>query len=493
MYTHTHSPAAFPKAVFYRALLAPAVGCVRESAPGSPFPWSERHLRCLWYDPRYRPADLETVDGQSVTVLDPGRWNLEAGPDFMDATLVVHPGARHLQGDVELHVRPADWDQHGHRADPRYRRLIAHVTWSNGQLPTDVLPAGALQIALQPYFRASRAFSFDTLDVTAYPYATRGDEPPCRQPWRALLPDGQAVVLEAAGQERLRRKAERLATDSETKGQGQVLYEEALAALGYKHNRQPCRELAARLPAALLRETSGGDAMHAYALLCGVAGLLPAQATPGWDGAARAFVRSLWDTWWKHSAAWSGRTLAKQDWTLANCRPPNQPLRRLMAAAEWFGGPELLAERLLALSAGPPSDFLPAVLALLVGTGRQSFWATRQGLSGQCLSKRLAIVGPDRAASLLVNVIVPWLAAGGHTELTATLMASLPPEDDNQVARHTAHALFGHDHNPGLYRRSGLRQQGLLQIFHDFCLDARGGCEHCPFPGALARAGVSEQ
>ena len=179
--------------------------------------------------------------------------------------------------------------------------------------------------------------------------------------------------------------------------------------------------------------------------------------------------------------------MSKQDWILANCRPPNQPLRRLMAAAEWFGDSEPLADRLLALSAGPPHDFLPEVMTLLETTGRQTFWATRQGLNGQCLPKPLAIVGPDRAAALVVNVIVPWLAADNRIELASALLESLPPEDDNQVARHTAHALFGHDHNPGLYRRSGLRQQGLLQIFHDFCLDARGGCEHCPFPAALPR------
>lgn len=493
MYTAAQTSTAFPKAVFYRALLAPPAGCVREGALGSSFPWSERHLRCLWYDPRYRPAAFETVDGQSVTVLDPGRWNLEAGPDFMDATLVAQPGARRIQGDVELHVRPADWDQHGHRADPRYRRLVAHVTWVNGQLPADTLPPGVLQIALQPFFRASRAFSFDTLDVTAYPYATLDDEPPCRHPWRALLPDGQAAVLEAAGQERLRRKAERLAAQSETKGAGQVLYEETLAALGFKHNRQPCRELAARLPLATLRECSGGNVVHAYALLCGVAGLLPVRAAPGWDGATQAFVRSLWDCWWKHAAAWAGRTTAKQDWTLANCRPPNQPLRRLMAAAEWFGGAEPLADRLLALCAATPRDPVAAFLALLTATGRHTFWATRQGLTGHRLPKPLAIVGPDRAAAIIVNVLVPCLAAGGHAELTSELLQSLPPEDDNQVARHTAHALFGHDHHPGLYRRSSLRQQGLLQIFHDFCLNTRGGCRHCPFPCALPGAAASEQ
>jgi hypothetical protein len=482
MYTLCHAE-AFPRAERYRTLLSLAAGTVKEPTP---FPWSERHLRCLWYDSQYRPAAFDTADGQQVTVIDPGRWNLEAGPDFRDATLVAQPGARRMHGDVELHVRPAEWDQHGHRTDPRYRRLIAHVSWFPGLLPSAALPPGTLQIALQPAFKSRPSFSFDALDLTSYPYATLDDEPPCRAPLRTRPPEEQAAVLEAAGQERLRRKAARMSADIAARGADQVLYEDTLAALGYKHNRQPFRDLAARLPQAMLREQSTAGTLHAYALLCGVSGLLPRRAAPGWDDETRAFVRSLWDLWWRHAAAWSGRTLLRDEWVLANCRPPNQPLRRLMAAAEWFGAGTTLADHLRALATRPAAEFMAGALTLLEGTGRDTFWATRQGLSADRLSRPLALVGRGRAASLLLNVVVPWLAALGHTRLAAATLPLLPPEDDNQGVRHTAHALFGHDHNPALYR-TGLRQQGLLQVFHDFCLNVRNGCQDCSFPQALER------
>ncbi len=484
MYTAIHTP-AFPLSARYRGYVTPPPG-VRESAAAPSFHWSERHLRCLWYDPRYRPAVFDTADGQQVTVIDPGRWNLEAGPDFRGATLLAQPGARRTHGDVELHVRPAEWNQHGHRSDPRYRRVIAHVSWFPGVLPAQALPPGTLQIALQPVFATRPAFSFDALDLTAYPYAALDAEPPCRAPLRARSPQEKAVVLEAAGHERLRRKAARMAVDIETRGADQVLYEETMTALGYKHNRQPFRDVAVHLPEAMLREQSGNDSLHAYALLCGVSGLLPLRASPDWDGDTRTFVRSLWDLWWRHAAPWSGRTLQRSDWALANCRPPNQPLRRLMAAAEWFGGRATLANRLRDLAAEPAAGFVPAALAQLEAAGRATFWATRQGLSGSRLARPLALVGRGRSAAIMLNVVVPWLAAQGHTALAAAALPLLPPEDDNQGVRHTAHALFGHDHNPALHH-TGLRQQGLLQLFHDFCLNARGGCADCPFPQALER------
>jgi len=46
--------------------------------------------------------------------------------------------------------------------------------------------------------------------------------------------------------------------------------------------------------------------------------------------------------------------------------------------------------------------------------------------------------------------------------------------------RLTALHLFGRDHNPAaFYADNGLLQQGLLQIYLDFCLNAGPDCEGC--------------
>ncbi|MCA1808565.1 MAG: DUF2851 family protein, partial [Lentisphaerae bacterium] len=53
------------------------------------FGYTERHVKCVWYDPRLRPARLHDMRREPVEVENPGRWNLEAGPDFLDALLLV--------------------------------------------------------------------------------------------------------------------------------------------------------------------------------------------------------------------------------------------------------------------------------------------------------------------------------------------------------------------------------------------------------------------
>ena len=474
----------FPGSCRYRALKLPPATGVRDSVSESSFPWSERHLRCVWADPAFRPSPLFSNDGRQVIVENPGRWNLEAGPDFLDAVIRTAPDESVFRGDVELHIRPADWRHHGHSGDKRYRRVIAHVTYFDGSLPETDLPAPILQIPLRQPLKQNPLFSFDSLDLPAYPFATLAPSPPCAILLKTWTPEQRITLLESAGEERLRLKTIRL-TEAMTGGAlEQTLYEEIMGALGYKHNRSVFQKLARTLPLERLRRESGEDPTCAYALLAGVAGLLPTQTNPLWDEETRLFVRSLWDVWWKHQSAWHVVTLKQGDWILANLRPANQPLRRLMAASGLFIGKDPPISRIIESSRKDEPAYR-AIGDMLQAAGEQSYWAWRNSLAGHRTSTPSSLVGPGRAATILTNVIVPWAAATASRKPEASRLTDLPPEDDNRYARHTAHALFGRDHNPNLYH-SGLRQQGLLQIFHDFCMNSRNGCQACGLPEALA-------
>ena len=473
----------FARSAAYRRLKARPCRQVRErTADDAGFPYSERHLQCVWVDGRYRPAGLQSASGEAVVVEDPGRWNLEAGPDFLDAVLIVGTERRRVRGDVEIHVRAADWLDHGHADDPLYANLVAHVAFFPASLPAGALPLSAVQISLKEGLAANPSFSFETLDVTAYPHATLPVEPPpCAGVLAAWPAERKVALLESAGEERLRLKALRLAAAVREHGSEQVLYEEIMAALGYKHNRAPFRQLARRLPLAALGEESGGDPLAAYALLLGVGGLIPGQVSAKWDAETRAFVRAVWDHWWKHQSAWERRSLPKTAWKTANLRPQNHPLRRLAAAAGLFVGAPTLATRLGTLSLTDAPRWLAAATALFEPEAAIPYWAWRLGRAGARRPTKEALIGRGRIASFLTNVVLPYLAATGHA--VAPLLTHLPAEEDNSLIRQTAHALFGRDHNPILYAQ-GLRQQGLLQIFHDFCL-SRTGCRECRLAAAL--------
>jgi hypothetical protein len=478
---------------WYRALCAPGPGSVREDPP--PYRadgFTERHLQCVWADPTLRPARLSTHHGEAVTVEDPGVWNLEAGPDFLGAAVRLGPEQRRLCGDVEIHIRPGDWKSHRHHEDPRYRRVKAHVTFHPGTVPTGLLPPGAIQIALKEPLLANPAFSFEAIDLTEYPYAERATVPPCREVLRPWSPAEIEGLLAAAGEERIRQKGARLAIAVDERGAEQVLYEEIMAALGYKHNKLPFRLLARRLPLEELRAIADGRPRAAFALLAGVAGLLPDPAGARWSAETRNYTRELWDVWWKERGRLEARRLPARSWRLSSLRPANHPLRRLMAAAALFIPESSLAEP----GALPnPAFRARSRYATALRAGRMAeqlarasdpFWDHHFNFQAPRQRERVSLIGAGRVRAILVNVLLPWLAARGERrDFGPAALDGIPPEDSNSVIRQTSYNLFGPDRNP-TRRLGALYTQGLVQIFHDFCLNDRSRCAACPFPSLLA-------
>jgi hypothetical protein len=482
------TPACFPRAELYAEAAAARWGSLREKADDDwlDYPWTERHLQCVWFDPAYRPAALSTSAGEPVQVEEPGMWNREAGPDFLNATLRVGSGAgRRVKGDIEVHVRPGDWPRHGHGADPRYANVAAHVTYFKGVPEPGQLPPGAISISLKEGLARNRGFAFDLIDVASYPWPVRALRPPCAELFGGMSPRELAGFLHSAGERRMQLKAERMLATAGERDREQMLYEEVLSALGYKHNRMPFRQLARRVPVQTLRQYAKGDPLRAYALLAGMSGLLPERPAAAWDEETRLFIRRIWDIWWKLQAQWGEHALSRTEWRLAGVRPANHPLRRLMAAAQLAADKPLLSARLIAHVDPEHEQFLDQLTRIFTEIPPDGFWSHRLGLTGKRQPAPLALIGEERATAIVVNVAIPFLAAGGHLGPShQSLLQALPAEHDNSLIRTTAKLLLGRDHNPALYQ-GALRQQGLIQIFQDFCLHDRSRCQACTLPAAL--------
>ena len=285
--------------------------------------------------------------------------------------------------------------------------------------------------------REQARFTFDQLDLTAYPYDIELPLTSLREFLRAQSPTEQRAFLESAGEERLRSKAERFAEHIDGAGLEQALYAGLLEALGYKQNRLPMRELARRLPVGDLR-TSGTSADTLYALLLGVAGLLPEN--PGQAGFSPPATthRAWWDHWWQHEARWSGRMVESDAWRLGSTRPSNHPRRRLRAMAAWLERSANFCH-LLNTPPHPSESWVRAMCD----------WLEVPAPHGH----GVALVGRPRAAAIITNILVLFAAAlGVFQAFEEDALKRLPVEPVNGLMRQTAHALFGPDHAPSLYR-----------------------------------------
>ena len=414
-------------------------------------PFTERHLHCIWFDDRLRPHPLTSADGEEVRILHPGKWNQEKGPDFRDAEWEV-AGCR-CRGDVEIHIRPIDWRVHGHTTDPEYQNVGLHVTYHPGEVPSGELPAGCVELSLKAQLDRRSHFFFDAIDPTAYP--SRGDNH--REGLRAFFADQpeeeQARLLEAAGVERLRRKALRFLHKARTVGNEQALYSGLLRGLGYKHNADVAERLATAIPIDLLRSLSQRNVKTAYAILLGVSGLIPDE--PGNSHLPQgASARECWDLWWPHQARFLGRALQSNEWRMDGCRPGNHPLRRLWAAAKWACASNNL-EAMLTLPAQPPTA--------------KTIRKTLTALILPDPDRGEAFVGPARAGALFLNTVAPYWISTFDAAPDDDFWTHLPSEPLNSVSKRAGNAMFGPDIHPRLYR-GGLRRQGLLQFHEDFGL-----------------------
>ena len=99
----------------------------------------EKLMQYVWQHKLWDNSLMATNDGRRVKVIDPGRPNSDAGPDFFNAKVEI--GGELWVGNVEIHTRATDWHRHGHDKDKAYDSVILHVvekddapvTRSNGE------------------------------------------------------------------------------------------------------------------------------------------------------------------------------------------------------------------------------------------------------------------------------------------------------------------------------------------------------------------------
>ena len=422
-------------AAWYATLRGCARGCC-ELPGGVP---DELRLQALWQDSALRPSGLMLGDGTPVEVLEPGRWNRASGPDFRDALISI--GGMVRRGDVELHVTPVDWDRHGHAGDPAYDGLILHVTWDD-RPAAKTLPTGIPCLALKPFAEKNGGIDFTQISGEGNPFANRTGVPCLRRYADDAV--GLVRLLSAAGAFRLHVKS-RAYAEAVASGQAfQAFYEGLLAAMGYSRNTSTFRRLAREVPFARIASLSTEDR---FAVLAGVCGLLSERH------------RILWDRWWRSGVQ---PPLEPYVFDLHGIRPANHPFRRLAGAVG-------VLSDIAGISECAPKELPDAIVKA-------------SGHLSNLLGIKGALIGRARAGALSSNLFVPYRIAVGR--LSADSLATLPGEEISLPMRTVWH------HLTGTLRRlpsDGLRQQGLLQIYADFCGNGAIACAVCPIADTIAR------
>ncbi len=421
----------------------------------------ELELQARWFAGRF-PKNLRTTAGESVEIIHRGVWNREPGPDFTDA--VVRLGNSEPQrGSIEIDTHLRDWEAHGHATNPTFNGVLLHLFFETGK--TEFFSRTA-ENRLVPQARLA-------LDdgETAFPVPPLALQGRCSAPLAALSTEVRNDLIMAAAHFRLRRKASAVTRLAAAVGTDEALFQTLAVTLGYKTNKLPFELLAQRIGLKTLR--ANHDDIDS--LLFGCAGFLDATSLREFQPETRDYLRSLWERWWALRDRWQRFVLPVSAWNLSGARPANHPQRRLAAlgllVSHWPAVRRICQE--------PKLGEFEEVLTSF----RHPYWTDHYTIRSRRAPAQIALLGKTRIIEMLVNAAIP-AAMEREPEIWRTLETVVQPLE-NRTLKTGLLRLFGANQVPA--RFNVLQQQGVLQIYEDFCLRDLSDCSRCPFPEKVLR------
>lgn len=476
-------------------------------SPATPKRIKENAVVLLWMKQPWAPHPLRDVQGRLIRILSPGWMRGGSGPDFVDSVFQVDSGPAE-KGDVEIHVRSSDWTRHKHHTDPVYNSVRLHVVMycdvqSSARLTTS--GGSPMELELNVAYPAWKETLRLTEDCNPAQAPDRLEAGGCARFFEKIGPQRTADILDAAGEGRLILKSEKLERDILAHSGEEALYLGLMEALGYSTFRPMFRKLAQALPLGFLRqaieELDRQQRPKALgALFLGMAGLLPGIDVGAWDKETEEYLAEAKTSWGSMERRFGlAPVYGVDDWKLAGTRPANYPMGRLAGMAAFLstnlgGNIETLFHRALCQFPihGPrkeQAEWMTKVSGLF-STSAEDYWSTRHVVGGKRLPSPRALVSADRIGLFVINVAIPFFMARARgknnreaEKMLRSIAHCLPRPGANAITKYMAGKLFQGKPPRGML--DAVRDQGLMQIYADFCLQNADVCKSCPLADYL--------
>ncbi len=403
-------------------------------------------------------------DGRRIEIVQFGEWNHGAGPDFLHCAIRVDDQL--LSGPIEIDLHPSDWETHGHSLNEDFDEVILHLSVHTPKRETYIRNTHHRQI-LQAIIPPDRLDTILPPPLYQAPVSLGRCFHPLGQISLARVED----LLKKAALYRAKEKAQRFHALVETHGYSQALWQHLAAALGYHRNQLPMILLAQRAPINKLRQLSQLDRT---AYLFGLSGFLRPDLPEQAPQDSHQYLRDLWSSWWKNRPHPEPRKLP---WRFNGIRPANHPQRRVVALANLLSSWSSLEK----LSQASSKEFSQKLQET-----SDEFWNFHYTLTSKARSKPIALFGKQRAQDILANLLHP-LRLSLDAERAWPSYAKLRAPSPSEKVKRAAYRLFGERPECAGLLSKAWQQQGLLQIYQDFCLRDTSDCEQCPFPEQLAK------
>ena len=404
----------------------------------------EALLYYVWKYRLYDESRLCTTDGASVSILDPGIRNTDAGPDFFNAKIKI--GNELWAGNVEIHSDSSDWIKHGHHQDPAYNSVVLHViesalfTGKNQTADGRTIPELLLKIP-------------DRIRQD-YQYLISKENPvACLDRLCEISPIYLADWLHSLLIERLERKMNQLsALLSESKiNWNTVFYITLCRNFGFGINNDAFEQLARSLPLKYLMKHKD-SIMSMEALFFGQAGLLERELED-------EYYQQLQSEYDYLQKKYNLKPVTGNMMKFARIRPGNFPHIKIAQLTALIQQQEFLFSNILEIE-----DI--GELRQLFVSELHDYWQTHYhfGSTSAPKTKKLGIKSLDIIA---INTIAPVLfiygKSNGRPELSeraVKLLEKINPE------KNTITDLF---QQAGVILTTAMESQALIQLKKEYC------------------------
>lgn len=410
----------------------------------------ESVLHYIWQQKLFIPNGMKTTAGVAVEVIDVGKLNIDAGPDFFNAKIKI--GDTLWAGNVEIHSQSSDWFKHNHQDDKAYDSVILHVV---KQADIEVYRTDGESIP-QVELNYSKLIETDYINLISeqkwIPCAEKLQFVPeiFIQSWKNTL-----LV------ERLEQKMDAIITLLKASNQHweEAFYITLARNFGFGTNSQSFEQLAKATPLSALGKHKN-NLFQLEAILFGQSGLLENTNTDEYAVKLKKEYDFL-------AIKFNMKPLTASQWKLLRLRPDNFPHVRIAQFAALIHTSSKLFSKLIEK---PDLDYLNKILDIKPS----EYWQTHYTFAKESTKKSKSL-GQQSKNVLYINTMIPFLFCYGKQkniqELKDKALELLEqiPEEQNSI-------ISGWK-NLGLKVNTAYDSQALLQLKKNYCDEKK--CLRC--------------
>ncbi len=426
----------------------------------------EEFLHYLWKYSLYDKEKLSDAEGNRISVIHPGIYNRDSGPDFFNARISI--GGTVWAGNVEIHTAASHFDLHGHQNDPAYNNVILHIVAENDRKVYNNKGEEVLTSTIK--FDPGLYDRYESLVNNPYIIACQDELNRADYILVHLWLNSQAV-------ERLEKKSGAILKIFAETGNDweETFYRMLCRYFGFRVNSEPFEMLANVLPFRIIRKHAD-NLFQIEALLFGASGMLD-------DG---LFREALADEYYKNllreykilSSKYSIQAIHGWLWKFSRLRPANFPTVRISQLAH-----------MLSVAGGLFSRVLEAEeiekLKDLFEVPASDYWNDHFVFGGKKSRSVIKKTGSQATDILIINAVIPVIFIYGRSRDRqdfcdrALYLLENTEAEENIITNEWKAA--------GINAESAFYSQALIQLRNEYCKKRR--CLDCRIGDTLISMG----